>query len=111
MCNDYFSQKSYHDHFDKISSVEIYFRTVLNPNANIFIPSYDSNKATRSLNDQIHHNFADNSMLNLSPTAVLSTVVDDYRSNDSCVSTDSTNVVNLAFIYSNVENVPSYKFK
>ena len=96
------SQKSYHDHFDKISSAEISFITHLNPNAKIFIPrhSCNSSKATsasRNLNDQINHdNFAENSMLNLSPTAnnlvtpVLSTFSDDYRENVSCNSTDST---------------------
>ena len=109
--------KSYREHFDKISSSQISFITLLNPNAKIFIPNHicNNSKATtssRNLNTQISRgNFTENSMLNLSPiannlvTPVLSRFSDDYRENDLCDSTNSNSVGNVASNHSNVENL------
>ena len=50
-------------------------------------------------------------LLNLSPiannlvTPVLSSFGDDYRENDSCDSTNSNSVINVASNHSNVENL------
>ena len=89
----------------------------MNPNAKIFIPKHirNNSKATsdsRNLNTQISRgDLTENSMLNLSPiannlvTPVLSSFSDDYRENDSCDSTNSNSVVNVASNHSNVENL------